>query len=59
MEVSYYTADEVGKRLGVKKATAYEKIRQLNKELNEMGYITIAGKINKRYFEKRCEYHEE
>lgn len=59
MEVSYYTADEVGLKLGIKKATAYERIRKLNKELNEMGYMTVAGKINKRYFEKRCEYNED
>lgn len=31
--------------------TAYKVIRKLNDELNAQGYLTISGKINRRYFE--------
>lgn len=32
---------------------AYKIIRKLNKELNEKGYITVAGKVSKKYFNER------
>lgn len=46
-------ADEVAVALGVSKAYAYKVVRDLNKELKEKGFITIAGKVNRIYFEKR------
>ena len=33
--------------------TAYKIIRRLNDELSSQGYITIAGKISRRYFESK------
>lgn len=46
-------ADEVAVALGVSKAYAYKVVRDLNKELKEKGFITIAGKVNRIYFEER------
>ena len=46
-------ADEVATALGVSKAYAYKVVRDLNKELKEKGFITIAGKVNRIYFEER------
>lgn len=46
-------ADEVAAALGVSKAYAYKVVRDLNKELKEKGFITIAGKVNRIYFEER------
>lgn len=46
-------ADEVAIALGVSKAYAYKVVRDLNKELKEKGFITIAGKVNRIYFEER------
>ncbi len=46
----FYTAQEVATMLGVSKKTAYIVIKRLNTELDEKGYITITGKISKRYF---------
>ena len=46
-------ANEVAVALGVSKAYAYKVVRDLNKELKEMGFITIAGKVNRIYFEER------
>jgi Mn-dependent DtxR family transcriptional regulator len=53
VEKSYYTAEEVAEIIGVKKPTAYKKIQALNKELQAKGYITVAGKINRKYFNER------
>ena len=36
--------------LGASKTSAYRVIKRLNAELEEKGYITITGKISKRYF---------
>ena len=46
----FYTAQEVATMLGVSKTSAYRVIKRLNAELEEKGYITITGKISKRYF---------
>ncbi|MCI7000364.1 MAG: transcriptional regulator [Clostridiales bacterium] len=32
---------------------AYKIIRTLNAELNEKGYITVAGKVNRLFFEEK------
>jgi hypothetical protein len=32
---------------------AYKIIRQLNDELAKQGYITIAGKVSKAFFEQK------
>lgn len=45
---------EAAERLSCSERKAYEIIRQLNAELKEKGYITIAGRVPRSYFEKRC-----
>jgi len=49
----YLTADEVAGMLGVSKAHAYTLIRGCNDELKADGYITVAGKVSKKYFGKK------
>lgn len=46
-------ADEVSEALGISKNKAYEVIRQLNAELEKMGFITFTGKVSKKYFYER------
>jgi hypothetical protein len=46
--------DEVAECLGCAPALAYKIIRQLNDELKKKGYITIAGRVPRSYFEERC-----
>ncbi len=53
MKAQYVTADELVETLGISKAKAYQIIRQLNDELEKQGYIKIAGKCPRKYFEKR------
>ena len=52
---SFLRVDEVAEILGISKSYAYKIVQQLNAELKEQGFITIAGRVNKQYFlEKTC-----
>ena len=44
---SFMRADEVAQELGISKSHAYKVIHGLNKELQEKGYLTISGRVNK------------
>ena len=47
--------DDVASELGVSKSYAYKIVKRLNDELKEMGYLTISGRISRKYFmEKLC-----
>jgi len=56
MTKQYLTAKEVGEALGISEGKAYAVIRELNGQLKAKGYITIAGKVNRAYFEEKCCY---
>ena len=47
------TAQDVVDMLGVSKGHAYKIIRQLNRELEDNGYIVVSGKIPKAYWNKK------
>ena len=42
-----------GISLSVSKPYAYKLIKKLNDELKEQGFITIAGRVNRQYFQER------
>lgn len=46
----FMRVDEVAKELGVSKPYAYKLIRTMNEELKKTGCITIAGRIDRKYF---------
>ncbi len=51
----YMTADEVAEALKISKPFAYKVIRNMNVELKEQGFFTMAGKVNKQFFlDKTC-----
>ena len=51
----YLTADDVAKALKISKSFAYKVIRKMNAELQEQGFFTMAGKVNKQFFlDKTC-----
>lgn len=52
-EIQFYTVNDVMQMLGVKQTKAYEIIRRMNDELEEMGKLTINGKVNKKYFDEK------
>ena len=50
---SMLTADEVVERLKIKNGSAYEVIRQMNKEQEALGRVVIRGRIRSDLFEAR------
>ena len=47
------TTAEIAEELGVSVSHAYKLVRQLNTELKTKGYITIAGKVSRAYYEEK------
>lgn len=47
------TADDVAETLGISKGHAYKIVRQLNDELSAKGFIVVAGKVPRAYWEKK------
>ena len=52
-EKYFLNANDVAAYMGISVSKAYTIIRQLNNELKKNGYITVAGKISRIYFEKK------
>ncbi len=50
---NFMTVDEVAKELKVSKSYAYKIVKQLNKELSKLGYLTFSGRVNANYFYKK------
>lgn len=54
-ERNFMRVEEVAEELGVSKSYAYKIVQQLNTELKAKGYLTISGRVNRRFFlEKYC-----
>lgn len=49
----FITAQELAEMLGISKPYAYKLIKQMNNELRDKGFITISGKVSRRYFEEK------
>jgi len=49
----FVTADTVARDFGVSRAKAYRLIKQLNQELEEKGYLTVAGRVSRQYYSER------
>lgn len=46
----FMRVEEVAEEVGISIPYAYKLIRKLNKELEKIGCITIAGRIDKKFF---------
>ena len=53
---SFMRVEEVAQELGVSVSYAYRIIQRLNAEMREKGYLTISGRINRKYFMERFQY---
>ena len=49
----FYSVADVQNILGVGKSKAYQIIKKLNDELSGNGFITVSGKVSKKYFNER------
>ena len=50
---AYVNAHEVSQLLGVSQSKAYQIIKKINDDLIEDGYLTIAGKVSRAYFNEK------
>ena len=53
MEKKFIRVDEVARVLEISESHAYKLMRKLNRELEAKGYITVAGRVNRQYFNER------
>lgn len=49
----FVRAEEIANELGVSKPYAYKLVREMNEELKKKGFLTIAGRVSRRYFEEK------
>ena len=56
VQQSFMKVEEVAQELGVSKSYAYKIVQQFNKELKEKGYLTISGRVNRKYFQEKACY---
>lgn len=56
---TFMTVDEVAKELNVSKSYAYKVVRELNDEMKQMGYLTVTGRVNTNFFQKKLCYMDE
>ena len=49
----FIKADEVAEELCISRSYTYKIIRKLNEERNAKGIITIAGRVDRNYFNER------
>ena len=49
----FVRAEEVASELGISKPYAYKLVREMNEELKQKGFITIPGRVSRRYFEEK------
>lgn len=52
-EKNFMNVDDVAKYMDISVSMAYKIIRKLNDELKKQGFITVAGKVSRRYFEQK------
>ena len=50
---NFLNATDVSEYMGISIPMAYKIIRRLNDELRAQGFVTVSGKINRRYFEQK------
>ena len=49
----FMKVEEVADELGISVSYAYKLVHSLNQELQQMGYITLSGRIDRKYFHEK------
>ena len=49
----FVRAEEVAGALGISKPYASKLVREMNEELKQKGFLTIPGRVSRRYFEEK------
>ena len=55
---NFMTVDEVAQELNVSKSYAYKVVRELNAEMQKLGYLTVTGRVNTNFFRKKLCYSD-
>ena len=55
---AFIRVTDVAEELGVSKSYAYKIVQQLNADLKSMGYLTVAGRVSRKYFMEKVCYGE-
>lgn len=50
---NFLNATDVSEYMGISVPMAYKIIKKLNDELKSQGFITVSGKVSRRYFEQK------
>ena len=53
MSKRFLDVNDVATYMGISTSKAYKIIRSMNDELSKKGYITVAGKVSRVYFEEK------
>lgn len=54
----FMTVEEVAKELNVSTSYAYKVVRELNEEMQQLGYLTVRGRVNTNFFRKKLCFSE-
>jgi Mn-dependent DtxR family transcriptional regulator len=49
----FVRADDIAEDLDVSRPYAYKLIRELNAELQAKGYMTVAGRVSRQFYEEK------
>ncbi|MCR1843387.1 MarR family transcriptional regulator [Murimonas intestini] len=49
----FVTAGEIAEELGISKPFAYKLVRQMNEELEAKSFLTIVGRVSRKYYEEK------
>lgn len=52
-EKKFLNASDISQYMGISIPMAYKIIRRLNDELVAKGYLIVAGKVSRQYFEEK------
>lgn len=58
VEQQFMRVEEVAQALGISQSYAYKVVQRLNAELKNLGFVTIAGRVNRKYFCERFYYED-
>ena len=53
MNKLFMKAEEIQEELGISKTYAHKIIKELNEELEKMGYKTLAGRVSRKFFNEK------
>lgn len=57
-ENMFVTVEEVARDFQISKGFAYKLIKRMNDELKAQGYLTVAGRVSRKYYNEKIYGYE-